>query len=197
MYVKDFDGNGTIDPIITYYIKDGMYPMASRDELLDQLLPLRKKYIYYRQYADETIDSIFTPSQLQGARTLTATEFRTCWFENDGRGNFTKHAFANSVQFSPVNTLLIEDFNGDKHLDILMAGNNFGLRAEMGRNDASFGNFLQGDGHGGFIDVPAVESGLLLRGECRDLQIVELANGKKIIIAGMNNEKTITYLFGK
>lgn len=197
MYVKDFDGNGTIDPIITYYIKDGMYPMASRDELLDQLLPLRKKYIYYRQYADETIDSIFTPSQLQGARTLTATEFRTCWFENDGRGNFTKHAFANSVQFSPVNTLLIEDFNGDKHLDILMAGNNFGLRAEMGRNDASFGNFLEGDGHGGFIDVPAVESGLLLRGECRDLQIVELANGKKIIIAGMNNEKPITYLFGK
>lgn len=197
LYVKDFDGNGTTDPIITYWIKDGTYPMASRDELLDQLLPLRKKYIYYKQYADETIDSIFTPAQLQGALKLTADEFRTCWFENDGDGHFTKHPFNNSAQFAPVNAILVDDFNNDKHLDILMAGNNYGLRAEMGRNDASFGMLLIGNGKGSFTNISSVESGLELRGECRDLQIVRLANGNKLIIAGINNNKPITYLLKK
>lgn len=197
MYVKDFDGNGTTDPIITYWIKDGTYPMASRDELLDQLLPLRKKYIYYKQYADETIDSIFTSLQLQGARRLEATEFRTCWFENDGSGRFKKHVFPNTVQFSPVNAILIDDFNGDKNPDILMAGNNYGLRAEMGRNDASFGNYLQGDGKGRFIDVSSAESGLQITGECRDLQIIHLTNGKRIVVAGINNSHPISYIITK
>ena len=171
--------------------------MASRDELLDQLLPLRKKYIYYKQYADETIDSIFTPTQLQGARRLEANEFSSSWFENDGNGRFTKHVFTNTVQFSPVNALLIDDFNGDSNPDILMAGNNFGLRAEMGRNDASFGNFLQGDGKGGFIDVPTVDSGFKIEGECRDLQLIRLTNGKRMVVAGINNNHPITYIITK
>ncbi|MEY4594469.1 MAG: hypothetical protein RIQ47_879, partial [Bacteroidota bacterium] len=153
--------------------------------------------IYYKQYADETIDSIFTPLQLQGARRLEATEFRTCWFENDGSGRFKKHVFPNTVQFSPVNAILVDDFNGDKNPDLLMAGNNYGLRAEMGRNDASFGNYLQGDGKGRFIDVSSAESGLQITGECRDLQIIHLTNGKRIVVAGINNSHPISYIITK
>jgi hypothetical protein len=186
IYIKDFDGNGTIDPIITYWIKDGYYPMASRDELLDQLLPLRKKYIYYSKYAFATIDSIFSPAQLKDAIVKEAVQFKSAWFENDGHGNFTQHELPNEAQMSAVNAAVAGDLDGDNKTDILVAGNNYGLRAEMGRDDASFGLFLKGDGKGGFSVIPSDRSGLLLRGECRDLKSVQGKNKTTMILAGMN-----------
>ncbi len=39
---KDFDQNGSVDPILSYYINGVSYPMASRDDLTDQLPFLRK-----------------------------------------------------------------------------------------------------------------------------------------------------------
>src|SRR5260370_29214844 len=48
IYAADFGGNGVIDPIFCYYIQGKSYPMASRDELLDQIVPLRKKFIHYK-----------------------------------------------------------------------------------------------------------------------------------------------------
>jgi hypothetical protein len=187
LYIKDFDGNGTIDPIITYWIKDGYYPMASRDELLDQLLPLRKKYIYYSKYAYATIDSIFSPAQLKDVIVREAVQFKSVWFENDGHGNFTQHELPNEAQMSAVNAAVTADLDGDKKIDILLAGNNYGLRAEMGRDDASYGLFLKGDGKGGFRVVPSDTSGLLLRGECRELKMVRSENKSTMILAGMND----------
>jgi enediyne biosynthesis protein E4 len=194
LYVKDFDGNGTIDPVINYWIKDGTYPMASRDELLDQMLPLRKKFIYYKKYATATMDSIFTPVQLEGARILKATEFRSGWFENDGHGHFKFHPFMNEVQVAPVNAMAVADINGDRHLDIIMAGNNHGLRAEMGRADASFGHVLLGDGRKGFTYLPSSSSGLNLKGDCRDLKLLEWSKGRTLLIAAINNGPVTTYL---
>src|SRR5439155_23808142 len=32
MYYKDFDDNGSVDPILCFYIKDTSYPYVTRDE---------------------------------------------------------------------------------------------------------------------------------------------------------------------
>ncbi|MFM7186872.1 MAG: VCBS repeat-containing protein [Bacteroidota bacterium] len=194
LYVKDFDNNGTIDPVINYWIHDGTYPMASRDELLEQMLPLRKKFIYYKKYATATMDSIFTPAQLEGARKLTVTEFRSGWFENDGMGTFKFHPFMDEVQIAPVNAAVVADVNGDKNPDIILAGNNYGLRAEMGRADASFGHVLLGNGKGQFSYLPPSASGLLLNGDCRDLQLLDWTKKRKLLVAAMNNGPVLTYL---
>ncbi|MFM9052416.1 MAG: hypothetical protein ACKOKF_08895, partial [Bacteroidota bacterium] len=86
------------------------------------------------------------------------------------------------------------DINGDKHQDIIMAGNNHGLRAEMGRADATFGHVLLGDGSGNFTYLPPRSSGLLLRGDCRDLQLLDWTKGRKLLVAAMNNGPVVTYL---
>ncbi|MCY7408833.1 MAG: VCBS repeat-containing protein, partial [Chitinophagales bacterium] len=75
LFVKDFDKNGSIDPIICYYNGDTSYPMASRDEMVDQLNVLKKKYVYYRDYAGSQISAIFSEDQLKGANILTAQTF--------------------------------------------------------------------------------------------------------------------------
>ncbi len=44
MYYKDFDNNGSVDPIFSFYIQHKRYPYLTRDELLAQLPALRKRF---------------------------------------------------------------------------------------------------------------------------------------------------------
>ena len=70
IYYKDFDGNGSIDPVLCYYIGGVSYPVNSRDDLTDQLPGLKKKFLEYKPYAVATINDIFPPEQLKGCRSF-------------------------------------------------------------------------------------------------------------------------------
>ena len=89
LYYGDFDGNGNIDPIMTYYNGDKSYPIASRDEVQDQMPGLKKKFVYYKDYADAQIQNILTPGQLSQAKILKANILESVVFINDGKNNFT------------------------------------------------------------------------------------------------------------
>ena len=60
IYYKDFDNNGSIDPILCYYINGVSYPASSRDDMTEQLPGLKKKFLEYKDYADATINEMFT-----------------------------------------------------------------------------------------------------------------------------------------
>ena len=47
LYSNDFDDNGSVDPVITYYYQKQETPFASKDELVKQLPFLNKKYFPY------------------------------------------------------------------------------------------------------------------------------------------------------
>jgi hypothetical protein len=68
LYADDFDGNGRLDPVLCAYVQGVSYPVASRDELLDQINPLRKKFVKYIHYADARPEDIFGAAALQKAR---------------------------------------------------------------------------------------------------------------------------------
>ncbi|MGH2553494.1 MAG: VCBS repeat-containing protein, partial [Chitinophagaceae bacterium] len=51
LYYNDFDNNGSIDPILFYYINGISYPAASRDDLANQLPSIKKKFLKYKEYA--------------------------------------------------------------------------------------------------------------------------------------------------
>jgi hypothetical protein len=59
IYYDDFDKNGVVDPVCTYYIGEKSYPMFSRDEMLDQMVFLKRKYTSYEAYADATVEDVF------------------------------------------------------------------------------------------------------------------------------------------
>ncbi len=65
MFYNDFDNNGSVDPLICYYIQGKAYPMASRDEITDQIVSLRQRYPTYDSYANASIADILTPEQLK------------------------------------------------------------------------------------------------------------------------------------
>lgn len=190
LYYKDFDGNGSIDPVLCYYINGVSYPAASRDDLTDQVPVLKKKFLEYKQYANATIKDVFTPEQLKDAGRLQAATMQTIYLENQGSKGFGLHTLPVQAQYAPVYAIAMEDFTGDGKKDILMAGNNTWTRIKFGRYSANHGVLLQGDGKGRFSYVPQGNSGLSLKGNTRTMHVLH-TGGKPAVITGVNDENAI------
>ncbi len=183
---KDFVGNGSIYPIISYYIGEKSYPAASRDDLLEQLLFLKKKFTNYQSYSTATISDIFTDEQLKNASTLKAEQLQTCYFENTGVG-FKMTPLSIEAQFSPIYALTTMDVNNDGKKDLILAGNNATTRVKYGHYSANHGTVLLGDGHSNFNPMSATESGLMLKGDVRDMVKINRNKGESLIL-GFNNQ---------
>ena len=193
LYAKDFDGNGSIDPILCSYVQGENYPVFSRDDLIGQLSGLKGKYVNYSDYADQKITDVFPPEELAEASLLEAKTFATGYLENLGNSQFKLTPLPLPAQFAPVYAILIEDIDGDKNLDVLLAGNFFGTRVKYGRYDANKGVLLKGDGKGGFSPVSNLESGLNISGEARDLETMTLSDTSEIVLIVRNNQPIQVY----
>lgn len=180
---KDFDDNGTMDPIMSYYLNGKSYPFPSRDDLLEHLPMLKAKFTNYKSYADAQISDLFSAQQLEGSTTLKAQNLQTIYLENKGK-SFIMKALPIQAQFSPVYTLTTADVNADGKKDIILGGNLSTTRIKFGKYDASTGTVLLGNGKGNFQNVPSSRIGLNLKGDVRSMVVV----GKQLIV-GVNNEK--------
>jgi len=192
---KDFDNNGTIDPILSYYIMGKSYPFASRDELLDQIYGMRKKFTTYSEYADADVNDIFSSKDLRDAPTLVADELRTTYFENTG-GKFVMGKLPLEAQFSPVYAIEVLDYNNDGNPDFLLAGNQSAIRIRMGLIDANYGELFKGDGKGNFKYVSQSVSGLKFTGDVKELKLLEI-NNSAYLLGGINNRGIEAYKLNK
>jgi hypothetical protein len=187
MFVNDFDLNGTIEQIICVYDGDKSYPLALKHDLTRQIPALEKKYPKYEMYKDQQITDIFTPEQLKNSIRLDAFLLETSLFLNDGAGNFILKSLPVEVQFSPVYIAEIGDYNGDGNPDILLGGNLYNVKPEVGRYDASYGSLLMGNGKGDFRNMPPKVSGLRLNGEIRDIMEIPVKDDKLLVVARSND----------
>lgn len=191
MVYSDFDNNGSIDPILVSYVQHKPYPFAGRDELLDQLFPLRKKFTTYAPYSEATLSDLFTPAELSQAKRLAATELRSVYFENQGK-QFVKHILPPEAQYAPVHSIEVLDYNHDGHLDFILAGNQSAIRIRLGSIDANFGQVYEGNGKGNFRYVPQAESGLSFTGDVKSMKWIKTAAGE-FLLAGINNLGIVAY----
>jgi len=195
MTYADFDGNSSIDPILTQYIKGVEYPFASRDELLDQMYGLRSKFTNYESFSEAKLNDIFTKDQLSKASVLTADELRSVYLENKG-GSFVVHSLPMQAQFTPIYAISVLDYDQDGNLDFILAGNQNSSRLRIGVMDSNFGQLFKGDGAGGFQFVPQKDSGLNFMGDIKSLQLMNMGN-EKMLFVGVNNIGMEAYLWNK
>jgi len=192
MYYKDFDDNGSIDPILCFYIEGKSYPYVTRDELLDQMSSMRTKYTNYADYADQTITDIFSSDDLKDAGHLTANYLSTSYFEMGANGKFASKPLPIQAQESPVFTITPLDYNNDSIEDLLLCGNINKARLRFGKYDANYGVLLKGDGKGSFEYIPQWQSGFNIWGDVRSVLSIN-----NTLLFGINQAPIKAYQFKK
>jgi hypothetical protein len=193
---KDFDKNGSIDPIFHYYIDDTLTFAYSRDELIGQIPAMKKKFVSYQSFASAKFADYFSADQLAGSDTLSAVLFETVYLQNDGKGNFDLKKLPVEAQFSPVYALASADINKDGNLDIITGGNLTQSRVSTGPCDANYGIVFLGDGRGSFATLDAVESGLRVQGDVRDISIMKI-KGVDYMLVSRNGDSVKVYTIAK
>ncbi|PSR57318.1 RNA-binding protein [Adhaeribacter arboris] len=185
---KDFDDNGSVDPILCLYMQGKSYPYVSRDELLDQISTMRTRFPDYKSYADAGLSDIFTKEELQGAKKLSANWLGTSLFLSNNQNKMQVVPLPLEAQYAPVHALSALDYNHDGQLDVLLAGNQNQARLRFGKADANYGVLLQGNGKGQFSYVPQTKSGLQLKGDVRSMIAV-----KNTLLVGINQQPVKAY----
>jgi hypothetical protein len=187
MVVSDFDNNGSTDCMISLFVRDKSYPIGLRDNVLDQMPYLRKKFLRYHSYADATVQDIFSAQQLEKATHFSAVNLVSSVFVNQGNNTFKEVFLPAEAQHFPVNAIEVQDFNEDGISDLLIAGNDFSSEVETGRNDAGNGLYLTGMGDGQFKSMPATESALFVPGDVKTSVSISVGN-QTLYVFGKNRD---------
>ncbi|APQ19305.1 VCBS repeat-containing protein [Maribacter hydrothermalis] len=164
LYYADFDENGSLDPILNFYVEDKSYPYLTRDELLGQLSGLRRRFTSYEKYANATLKDIFSEAELQKATKLTVTHQETTVLISTASSKYQNIPLPVQAQYSPISEILSSDLNNDGIVDLLLLGNNDFYKLRIGKFDANYGTVLLGVGDGTFRHVSQPKSGLSIKG---------------------------------
>lgn len=188
VYYYDFDENGSKDVVLTYYNFGIKYPLRGRQCSSEQVPEIKEKFQTYDLFASSDVVKIYGKNELEESLHLEATTFGSAWLENLGNGRFERHELPVMAQLSSVNDILLEDFNGDGHRDMLLAGNLYGAEVETARDDAGYGMLLTGDGKGQFTAMSRRQSGFFVPYDVKSMALLKSAKGKTLLV-GCNDDQ--------
>lgn len=186
LYVKDFDGNGTIEQILCYTIDGKEYPFLAKDELERSLPVLKKAYLKYSEVAGKTVDYIFY-DLFKDYLSLKAETLASTCFLSDGKGGFKAVQLPDALQEAPVGCFA-EVGDGTSHR-FLAAGNFYNTIPYEGRYDALSPTVFGFD--------PATQQFNILQtlpaigGEVRDAKWVHAPGNKALLALARNNASPV------
>jgi hypothetical protein len=189
MWINDFDDNGTLEQIMTRNYNGKDFPIHMKKELTGQLVSLKKQNLKASEYAEKSIDQLFSAEVIENSILKKSTISETVIAINEGNGVFSIKKLPARVQFSCVCGIVCSDVNNDGNIDIVMAGNNFEFRPQYSRLDANYGNVLLNNGNLDFKWQDYNTSGFVIKNEVKHLKQFKDSSGKTFIIAAINDEK--------
>lgn len=193
VYAKDFDQNGSLDAVLTYYLHGKQQATHARDELIGQMNFMRRRFLKYVDYARSSFGDLFMKEELNGAYVLKCERFESVYLQNDGHGKFTLKPLPVQAQFAPLFGMTSLDVDQDGNLDLLAVGNSYATEVTLGRYDASIGVYLKGDGKGHFKPVPVTESSFSVTGDAKGLATLNTATGKRMVLVTQNSGPVLAF----
>ena len=189
LYLNDFDQNGFAEQLICYKIDNDYYPIVDRDELIAQLPDLKSKMLFYKDYATATMSDLFDKERLEEAYKLDLQLTTSSLFLNQGT-RFIRQELPPETQYSKVSAIEIMDYNKDGVPDILLGGNQYLVKPQFGRLDASKGWLVLGKKSGKQdYHFGKVES-LGIPGQIRNFKLAPY-KGRQLLITTINNNNLL------
>ena len=192
LWINDFDKNQSQEKIITRTISEKDMPVFLKRDLTDQIVSLKKQNLKYEEFGKKSIQELFDAEIIKSSIIKTINYSSSCLAFNEGNGKFNIQKLPVSLQLSSVNAILCTDINKDGFIDIIAGGNRFDLLPQFGRLDASDGDVLLNRGKRVFENISSEQSGLLLKGQVRDIAEIKRKKDRFILIL-QNNEAPLLF----
>ncbi len=199
IYNKDFDNNGSIDPVLAQYFKTKngyeLLPVHTRDDIMKQLVKLKDTYVTYASFSKANFKNLLKITDLEKS-TLRADTFASSYIENIGNGTFKVVALPDECQVAPINDMLVKDINNDGFLDVLLVGNDFTAETNYGKYDALMGIYLKGSDQG-FKAITSKKSGFYAPGQSHHIIEIRTRNNNNKVLVSQNNDKVMMFSINK
>ena len=186
MYYNDFDDNGSYEQILTYYLDGREVPFSNFKEITKNIPEVKKRFLYAKDFASATLEDLFTKEKLKSSKVYKFNFPYSIVIENQGDNKFLAHELPSEVQYSPMMCAQVLDFNKDGIKDIFLGGNYYDANVQMGRYDASYGEFLKQSKDFNFSRIGY--SGIKIKHQVREVEEIQLIDGKSALILAKNNE---------
>jgi hypothetical protein len=185
IFVKDFDNDKHKDIVLSYYNDGKQYPVRGRGCSSQQIPGIKEKFKNYESFSEATLVDVYTEKSLKEALHYEVKSFASIYLENKN-GKFVVHELPVDAQVSCINSILVDDYDKDGNLDVLICGNMYNSEVETPRNDAGHGLFLKGNGKGKFKAISPIQSGFFTPGDVKNMEAIKV-NGKSYLLLTKNN----------
>jgi len=185
MHVADFDGNGSLDQIVSYVPDSVRRPTRSRMNLIQHIPTLVRSFNTFADLARATLNDVL-PNTDDTVRVYSAGRFDHVLLRNE-RGRFSVESLPDEAQIFPVNDAIIADVNADGITDIVLVGNERGMDADVISYDSGLGEILCGTVTGQWKPWDIAASGFSVPGTARSVDVLPAADGGSYIVVGVND----------
>jgi hypothetical protein len=188
VYLNDFDENATYDIVLSYKSDDTEYPVRGRQCSSEQMPAIKEKFKNYNSFASASLEEIYSDQMLEESLKYEITSFASVYLENKD-GKFIAKPLPYQAQLSNINAMVVKDIDSDDNLDVVLGGNLYNAEVETPRNDSSYGLWLKGDGNNGFSAQLPRETGLVIRGDVRNIKAIKIGDESHLLVA--NNKQAL------
>jgi enediyne biosynthesis protein E4 len=195
VFLNDFDDTGTLDIVLSKMYQGNLTPIRGKECATEQMPFLKDKFESYSAFASSTLEAIYGRDKLDAALHYEATMFESVYLENTGNGKLNIIKLPVEAQLSPINDMIVYDFDRDGNLDVVLAGNMYNTEVETPAYDAGKGLFLLGNGDGTFTSILEVpKSGVYMPYDVKALRLIKIAQEARPAILVANNNAHLQLL---
>jgi len=192
---SDFDQTGTHDIVLTKKYKGEEVPVRGKQCSSEQMPFIKSKFPEFSKFATSNIGDILGVDQVNEATRFEAKTFRSVILRNNGNFNFEVIDLPAKAQWFPIKALVVDDFDKDGNMDMVLGGNIANTEPETASYDAGKGLLLKGDGAFNFKSEYLLnKSGLMLDKDLRDLKKIKIGQRNGILVANNNDRLQLFYV---
>ncbi len=185
MYMNDFDRNGRIEQIYAYEVDGDYYPVHDKDELIKQLPSLKKKLLYYADYANASMSDLFSEELLSSSLVLELDTTDSMILLSSEMG-YQSIPLKDEAQYSSIYAIE-KGTQNNTSATFYLGGNQYGFKPQYGAYDASSGWKLDLSYEN---ELTQQIRPLNISGQIRQLRVIntDSARDSLILLAAINNQ---------